>query len=263
MMCQSKLCRGAGCCGALLVVGLLLPAVLALSARPAAAQGPPLVADLSNHLIAITTGFAGTDVLLFGAVDEPGDVVVVVRGPSEAITLHRKSRVLGIWINTASATFDQAPSFYTIASSRPLEEIASETVLRRHQMGLDKLRLEIDGRVSPNLAAEWRDALIRNKREIGHYGESAEPVVFLGSRLFRVRLSLPANVPTGTYLTEVYFLKEGRVVSAQTTPLIVSKVGLEAEIFNLAHNQSALYGVIAILVALVAGWLGNMAFRKA
>ena len=247
--------------GALLVV--LLPLMLALASRPATGQGPPLVADLSNHLIAITTGFAGTEVLLFGAIDEPGDVVVVVRGPAETITMHRKSRVLGIWINTASVSFDQAPSFYQIASSRPLNEIASETVLRRHQMGLDSLRLEIAGRVSPNLADEWRAALIRNKREIGHYGSQVEPVVFLGSRLFRVRLSLPANVPTGTYLTEVYYLQEGRVVSAQTTPLMVSKVGLEAEIFNLAHNQSALYGVIAILVALVAGWLGNLAFRKA
>ena len=250
-------------CGAMLVLGMLFPAILALDTRSAASQGPPLVADLSNHLIAITTGFAGTDVLLFGAIDEPGDVVVVVRGPSEEITIHRKSRILGIWVNTANVTFDQAPSFYTIAASRPLEEIAAESVLQRHQMGLDNLKLNIRGRVSPNLAAEWRDALIRNKREIGHYGSQVDPVVFLGARLFRVRLSLPANVPTGTYLTEVYFLKEGRVISAQTTPLMVSKVGLEAEIFNLAHNQSALYGVIAILVALMAGWLGNLAFRKA
>ena len=76
-------------------------------------------------------------------------------------------------------------------------------------------------------------------------------------------MEFPANVPTGTYKVEVYLLRDGRVVSAQTTPLIVGKIGLEADIFDFAHNYAALYGVIAILVALVAGWLAHVAFRRA
>jgi uncharacterized protein (TIGR02186 family) len=88
-------------------------------------------------------------------------------------------------------------------------------------------------------------------------------VEFLGSRLFRTDLRLPANVPTGAYEAKVYYLNEGQVVSAQTTPLFVSKVGVEAEIFDFAYEQSALYGVIAILIALMAGWLAHIAFRRA
>ena len=76
-------------------------------------------------------------------------------------------------------------------------------------------------------------------------------------------VSFPANVPTGQYLVEVYLLREGRIVQAQTIPLIVSKIGVEAEIFDFAYDQSALYGLIAILVALVSGWLAHIAFRKA
>lgn len=223
----------------------------------------PLVADLSDHLVAITTGFSGADVLLFGATDQEGDVVVVVRGASRPVVMHRKSRVLGVWVNTASMTFDRAPSFYAIAASRPLEEIANEKVLARHELGVDHIQLDLPrAKASANVAQQWRDALLRNESNANLYQSALRPVSFLGNRLFRAEFHLPANVPTGSYQVQVYLLHEGRMVSAQTTPLVVSKVGLQAEVYNFAQHQGALYGVIAILIALVAGWLGNVAFRR-
>lgn len=222
-----------------------------------------LVADLSQHLVAITTGFAGTEVLLFGAIEGAGDIVVVVRGPDQPVVMHRKSQVLGIWINTASMTFDRAPSFYSVASSRPLETVAPATVRARHEMGVDHLRLELPrAKASPNIAAEWRKGLIRNFQLLGLYGIKPGTVSFLGNQLFRTKIFLPANVPTGTYQVQVYLLQEGRVVSAQTTPLSVSKIGTEAVIYDFAYQESAWYGLIAIAVALMAGWFAHLAFRK-
>lgn len=222
-----------------------------------------LVADLSQHLVAITTGFVGTNVLLFGAVDSGGDVAVVVRGPVRDLTMHRKNRVLGVWVNTASMVFRQVPSFYALATSRPLEEIAPASVLARQEIGVENLRLRLPrAKVSPNLAKEWREGLIRNQQARGLYPLEPQTVTFLGNRLFRTTLHLPANVPTGTYQVDVFLLKEGRILSAQTTPLLVSKVGTEAWIFEFAHQYSALYGLVAIALALVAGWLGHLAFRK-
>ncbi len=226
-------------------------------------RAAPLVADLSKHLVAITTGFAGTDVLLFGAVDGPGDVVVIIWGPPEEVVMHRKSRIAGIWINTAQMTFERVPSFYSVASSRSLDEIASEHVLSRLEMGVERLDLPLPhAKASPNIARNWRDALIRNKQRLGHYAREVGQVIFLGENLFRTQVEFPANVPTGTYQIEVYLLREGRVISAQTTPLIVGKIGLEAEVYDFAHNYAAYYGLIAILVALVAGWLAHVAFRR-
>ena len=227
-------------------------------------QADTLVADLSQHLVAITTGFSGADVLLFGAVEGQGDVVVIARGPDRPVIMHRKSRVLGVWINTASMTFDRAPSFYAVASSRPLEEVAPAIVLARHEMGIEHLRLELArAKASPNVAAEWRAGLIRNLQRLGLYANAVGNVTFLGNRLFRTRIVLPANVPTGTYQVQVFLLQEGRMISAQTTPLVVSKIGGEAEVFDFAYNRPAAYGLIAIAVALMAGWLAHLAFRKA
>jgi uncharacterized protein (TIGR02186 family) len=242
-------------------LGLLAACLVVPAGAP---RANTLVADLSRHLVAISTGFAGTDVLLFGATEDKGDVVVIVRGPDRPVVVHRKSRVLGVWVNTAQMTFDRAPSFYAVASSRPLAEVAPSTVLARHQMGLGNLRLELSwAKASANVAQEWRAGLIRNHEAQGLYRAGVGRVTFLGNRLFRAGIHLPANVHTGTYQVEVFYLQEGRVVSAQTTPLQVSKVGAEAEIYDFAHQNSALYGVIAILVALMAGWLAHMAFRKA
>lgn len=245
------------------MTGVVLLVVLVAGA---ASQLRPngLVADLSDHLVAITTGFAGAEVLLFGAIEEPGDVVVVVRGPEEQVLMHRKSRLAGIWVNTASITFESVPSFYAVAATRPLDEIAASSVLLRNQIGLDHLQIDLPrAKASENVAEEWRAALKRAKQRENLYSAELGRVVFLGARLFRSDVFFPANVPTGTYQVQVYLIRDGAVVNAQTTPLIVSKIGLEAEIFDFAHNNSALYGVVAILVALVAGWLAHIAFRKA
>ncbi len=242
---------------------LLLSGMLGFPGGERPAHAAALVADLSNHLIAITTGFSGAEVLLFGAVEGRGDVVVVVRGPERREVVYRKSKVAGIWMNTARMAFEQVPAFYAVASTRPLTEIAAPSVLRSHELGIEWLRLSLPPAVaSPNIAQQWREALIRNKQRAGLFVRQVGRVNFLGSTLFRTTVYLPPNVPVGLYRAEVYLLRDGLVVSAQTTPLSVSKIGMEADIYAVAHERPASYGVTAIALALLAGWLGHLAFRR-
>lgn len=248
--------------GLLAVLGLLGPA------GSAARAADPLVADLSKHLVAITTGFAGTDVLLFGAIEEvdggkPGDVVVVVRGPNRTETLRHKERTAGIWINSGTAKADNAPSFYLVAATRPLEELAPPAVLARHQIGLEHLDLGIrvkDGGTDPD---EYRRALVRLNQKKGLYGAKVLEIGMLSQRLFRTDVHFPANVPVGVYLVEVYLFVDGQVASAQTTPLVVSKIGIGADVYDFAHHQAVAYGIIAVLLAAFAGWLAVVVFKKA
>jgi len=242
---------------------LILAAALGVLVTAAAAlRAQALIADLSEHLIAITTGFTGTDVLLFGAIEEPGDVVVVVRGPVGDVTVRRKDRFAAVWVNAGRMDFADVPSFYAVAANRPLYEIAEPALLARHGIGVDFLRLQP---INPDPGADvrsYREALVRIARRSGHYASEVGRVSFLSQRLFRTTMSFPANVPTGSYLVEVLLFQNGEVVSAQTTPLIVSKVGLGAEIYDFAHEQPALHGVVAILIALMAGWLAHLVFRR-
>ncbi len=230
---------------------------------PAMAQnGEPLAVDLSSHLVAISTGFAGTTVLLFGAVEGDGDVVVVVRGMAQTELVRRKERVLGVWVNHAQAVISDAPAYYRIAASRPLEQAATASVLDRHQIGLDHLNMKIRRKDNAASDGDYRRALLRLKENAGLYAAAPAAVSFVGRRLFRTEIDLPANVPTGIYTVEVYLLQGGEVTSAQTTPLIVSKIGIGSQVFDFAMHRAALYGLFAVLLAAVAGWLAAAAFKR-
>ncbi|MBM3548326.1 MAG: hypothetical protein FJX54_15355 [Alphaproteobacteria bacterium] len=240
---------------------VLAIALLLIHAAPSRAQ--PLVADLSQHLVAITAGFTGADIVMFGATDGPGDVVVVVTGPPKPTIVRRKGRLAGIWVNRESMLFADAPTFYGVASSKPINEILSPQQLDRHQVGVDHIRL-----LPPNPEArrddipEFREALVRARQRDGLYASEPGKVTFLGERLFRARVVLPAKVTTGPYRVQVLLVREGQVVTVQTTPLLVSKIGFSADVFDFAHQESAFYGLIAILIAAAAGWTAAAAFRR-
>lgn len=242
------------------LLGFALAAAAAAAAQ-ALRAAEPLVADLSSDEIAITTGFAGTDLLLFGAITRPGDVVVVVRGPVREELVRRRERVAGIWVNGASVTFRGLPAFYHVASTRPLAELAPATLLADRRIGADRLGFEAATTTPPAAARGFRDALVRIKTRQRLYGYDPGGVRVIGERLFRTTVVFPANVPTGAYRVEVYLLDDGKLIGMRETPLVVRRVGLEAEIFNFAHEQSAIYGLIAIVLALAAGWLAGALFR--
>lgn len=226
-------------------------------------QAEPLVADLSEHLVRITTGFTGAQVLLFGAVEGPGQIVVLVQGPPETVVVRRKDRVAGIWMNVDEARFEQVPAFYKLLSSEPLGDWLPLHTREDYGIGVEYLDLVPDDSIDAANAADFRDALIRQKRLRGHYGAYPGKVTLLGSRLFRADVFFPTNLPPGNYNITVLLIREGAVVSAQQTPLFVSKAGLGADVYRVAHEQPALYGIAAIVIAVLAGLAGNAIFRKA
>ncbi len=242
---------------------LVLASLLSAAAAVPEAQAQALIADLSSHLVAITTGFTGTDVLLFGAVEGPGDVVVVVRGPDERVIVRRKARSLGIYFNRKEMSFAAVPSFYVVAASRELDKIVPASEQAREEIGSEHLHFVPEVERDPAAVAEFRAALVRDEEAEGLYSKAPLKVTFLGSRLFRVNLNFPSNVPVGTYQVRVFLVRGGAVAGAQTTPLVISKVGASADIFDFAHRFAAAYGAIAIAMALVAGWLAGAIFRRA
>lgn len=243
------------------ITGVLL--VVALIVHPARSE-EALVADISRHLIAITTAFVGTTVVLFGTSDGEHDIAVTIHGPREDHVVRRKARVAGIWVNRDELTFKDVPAFYAVASSGPLARIARPDVMARHELGLEHLRLDPLHAETMDIGGitAFRDALIRNKQRQDLYSEEPGVVRFIGPRLFRTSIEFPANVPPGIYQVQVFELKEGQVTDAQRSTLVISKVGFEADIFDFAQQRSALYGLVAIALALASGWLAGVIFRR-
>lgn len=228
-----------------------------------ASAAPALVADLSRDQIDITTSFTGTRLLLFGATDGAGDVIVVVRGPDRREIVRQKERTVGIWVNRQSITFDSVPGYYFQASTKALGEIAPNATLKKLKIGTGHLPIRVGGTVSQQDAKKYRAALIRLKQDQKLYTAAAATVRFVGGGLFRTELRFPVNVPTGAYTAEIYLFRDGKPISVAKKKLSVRKAGIEAAIFNFAHQNSASYGIVAVVLALFAGWLGGAVFRKA
>lgn len=240
----------------------LLVCTLAWLVLPGTAGADYMVADLSKRRIDITLGFSGADVLLYGSTDTGGDVIVVVRGPNQTVTVRHKDRILGIWVNREWVRYDQAPAFYYVASSKPLESIATDATLASIGVGLNHIRITpSDSSQGADIDA-FRAALIRAKERESLYGVGNGAVSFIGGRLFRTTVAFPATVATGPYTIEVFLIRDGKVANAQRWPLFVTKVGLSASVVEEAHLDPLLYGFIAVFIAVMAGWLGSIGLRK-
>ena len=241
-------------------LAFLLVACLGLAAGRADARD--IVADLSEHEIRITADFAGEELLLFGVTERGDDVVVVVRGPDTPVVVRRKERVLGIWMNLRSIQFGRVPSYFYVAATPGLDERALSNLLSFNRIGLDRFPIDTTEPASPEEVTEFREALVRNKQVQQLYAAETGAVTRVGDVLFRTRIPFPSNVLTGAYRVEVYQVRDGRMIQATTTPLRVTKTGVGAYISSFAHENSAAYGLIAIIVAAMAGWLGGLVFRK-
>ena len=228
---------------------------------PARADSPVIV-DLSKDFVAITAGFTGTEVLLFGTTQGKGHVVVVIEGPTETVKIRQKERVAGIWVNGKEVTFENVPAFYQVLATDSLDEWLPLPVREKNQIGVEYLDIRPVGKVNPALAAEFRNALIRRKQAAGHYGKVEGRMTIVDNRLFRSTVFFPADVPVGVYNVRTFLVENKRIVSSQTMPLNIYKTGLEADVYRVAHQHSLLYGVAAIVIAIVAGLGGNMLFRK-
>jgi uncharacterized protein (TIGR02186 family) len=245
-----------------------IPLISFLIAGPA--QADDLVSGLSTDLIQITSNFTGTDIVLFGAIEpseEAGpakdqDLVVVIRGPQVDMTVRRKQRILGIWINSSQIEFTGLPGYYFLASTRPLDDIASLATLQRFRLGTANLDSPVRGNIRPEQAAAFRAAAIRDRKREHLYWESPTGIEFLSRTLFRARIPVPASVPPGEYRAEVYLFRGGIVVSAQSSPLYIDKSGFERQVYNYAYQASFAYGFAAVLMAFAFGWAGFLVFRQ-
>jgi uncharacterized protein (TIGR02186 family) len=220
------------------------------------------VGDLMDHRITITAGFTGTDLFVYGVKDGPGDIVVVLRGPPSDYAVRRKERIAGIWLNTDRVDFQSVPSFYAVASSKPLDEVMTPAAQAREEVGVGRLKMVPAEDTAAADVAPFSEALIRVKQAMGLYQGDVATISVGNKPLFSGRMHVPANVPTGNYDVKVLLLRDGEIADGRTIPLQIGKGGTDAWVYERAHDQSAAYGLCAILGALLLGWAAHLVFRK-
>lgn len=219
----------------------------------------PMVADISTSTIEIHASFNGTQLLVFGARNMSGDLVIALRGPTAKVKLRRKERIAGMWMHVAQRNYYGLPVFYAMAATKPLETIASAEV--RQSLGLGTQ--EVITASSPQADDAFDPALTRILRAKRWWQEPAATILYFGESLFKARMDLPSSLPPGDYTAEVYLFDRGTLQGFQAIPLRVYKTGIDARIYDLAQKNGWFYGLLAVLMALSGGWLAHRLFHRA
>ena len=243
---------------------LLLAGLLLLTA----ARDPILVPDVSQREIEVRQDFTGTELLLFGAILDPAgvragadhDIVVVVEGPTRPVLLREKRRVAGVWVNAESTTFRSVPSYYAVASSRPLDQIVDARTAAIYEFGLGSLQLSPSGLIDPAAQARFAAGLVDLQRRHQLYSQSENAVTLTGQVLYRARIFLPSSVQTGTYTAETFAVRHGRVVASAIAHVEVKKLGLERAIAAFARHYAFFYGLLAVAISVLMGWIAGRLF---
>ncbi|WGH80059.1 TIGR02186 family protein [Jannaschia ovalis] len=228
-----------------------------------------VVAALSQDTVSISTSFDGSEILIFGAVKRsspppdaaPLRVVITVAGPDEPVVVRRKERRFGIWVNTEAVEVDAAPSFYAVASSAPLDEAISAVEDQRWRITTPRALRAVGVSDATDDVPAFLDALIRVRRAEDLYVSAPETVVLDQETLFSTTIALPSDLTEGDYVTRIFLTRDRQVIDRYETTIFVQKVGLERFIYNLAHEQPLIYGILSLVIAIAAGWLASAVFR--
>ena len=239
-------------------------------ASPASAQAgdPILVPEVSQHHIRVRQGFTGTELLLFGAILDPSgrragrdhDIVVVLKGPTIPVQLREKQKIAGIWINADNTDFRSVPSFFALASSGPIDEMVDERTAAIYELGLDYLQLSPTGSIDPEEQARFIGGLVDLRRRGGLYQENQQGVSITEGVLYQARIAIPSNVQTGRYTAETFAIADGRVITSATSEIEVAKEGFERLVAVQAQDHALFYGLFAVGLSLLMGWLAGRAF---
>jgi uncharacterized protein (TIGR02186 family) len=244
---------------------------LAIAAPLLLAAGKPmLVPDVSARQVEIRYTFSGAQLLLFGAIfypdgrapSQPADVAVVLRGPVQPILLREKQKIAGIWMNADSSRFHSAPSFYAVASSRPISDLIDDRTASIYELGIHNLQLSPGGSSIPEKERHFEAGLLDLRSRAGLYSESPRGVEITDGLLYRAVITIPSQVPVGTYTAETFLIDHGKVVAAATRDIQVSKSGFERSVALAARRHGFLYGLACVALSLSLGWAAALAFRR-
>ncbi len=234
------------------------------------ARDPILVPEVSQHEVQVRQGFTGTELLLYGAILDPSgsragrdyDIVVVLKGPARSIVVREKQRVAGIWVNGTSSEFRSAPGFYAVASSRPIRDIVDERTAAIYEMGLPSIQLSPIGAIDPAKQQRFAAGLAGLMQKDALFQQDDHGVTVSEQVLYQARISLPSNVPTGTYTAETFAVAHGRVVASAMARIEVKKHGFERIIAEFAQSNGLLYGLLAVALSVLMGLAAGRLFSR-
>lgn len=230
----------------------------------------------ANHdHIKINFFYHGDEVTVSGSSDANADIIVKITSPEVHQIMKKKGKVAGLlWMNVGTLNFEHIPNLYMLYSSGRLEEILSREEMDKYIIGYPSLfkRVEIHPVDNEADKERWFREFVKFKEASKLYNVAENSVSITkggevtktqsGLQDYHLRIAWPYQAPPGEYTITVYAVKDKRVIESAEAKVRVEQVGGVKILADMAKNNSILYGIISIVVAVAAGFGVGMIFRK-
>ena len=233
------------------------------------AQAPlDLVIDTNERDVQINPGISGTRVVLFGATPTgKRDIMIEIVGPPKNQTMQEKRRFFGIWLGRGKSFYNNVPSYYNILSSGPFKDIADQENLNKLGLGIKNLPL---GRAkikhSTIKQIEFDDRLRSEMHDKGQFLEKEGDIILRSGPgkvgLFRTEFLLPPNSLQGKYFVRYFLFQNGEAISYAESSIELKQAGFARLIWLFANKFALLYGIIAIILSGILGWIVSILFTR-
>jgi uncharacterized protein (TIGR02186 family) len=246
---------------------LALTSLIGMAAFAPAAMAE-LAANVNNDLIEINLNYNGSTLSIDGDADAGSDVIIKITGAEKEEKLKSKDKIGGLlWMNTDEHTFTAVPDLYFLRSTADPEQILNPEQLVAN--GIGYIALAHTGRIEPEPSPDQRvvlfDQFFKYKEDQDLYKQSFEGIETGsagGSQHFETVFDWPYQAKPGTYEVTVFTVKDGQITATSTGEVRVEEVGVVKTLSDMSKNNGGLYGLLAIGVAVIAGFGVGVVFRK-
>lgn len=242
------------------MVAVIGPAVWALAGPAPILERTPRTLRITPPEIQIGLLYRAPPVRIEGEVAAGSQVVVVVRGEEKEEVFNKKVRAGPIWISSGKVHISGAPSLFLCfrsasgdsgAQGRALDELALTPAGIRRQ-------IHVHATGGPADEEALRTSYVDMKTKAGMYRMYNGGVEFgrsdAAATPFTVRFEWPRKAPPGAYTVTAYEWSHGQIRPVAEQTLEVARTGFAALLAEFATQKPAQYGVLCVLLAVIAGF---------
>ncbi|MDD3311425.1 TIGR02186 family protein [Pseudodesulfovibrio sp.] len=231
---------------------LLGLAALLLAASLALAAGTDLT--IRPNLVTIGTSFNGAQLTVTGHVPEGDSAVIRLMGEPQHRTFRQKGKALGVlWMNLKTVELRGVPDVFLMGTDG-----VAQVNWEHSDLGFQSIKGDADDLIF--------DEFIKLMERDGFYevenGVVAYEPADNGERPFKATLAIPSAMHQGVYRVEVLAVKDGRVADVAARELHTRLTGLPEFLSAFAFDHSLLYGVAAVIIAILAGLAMSLIFKE-
>ncbi len=207
-----------------------------------------------------------------GPCPEGCQIVLKIVSPVRDFRLNKSGKGLGlVWLPVGHAEIKEIPVMYQVLSSANISSILSPAEQEAAGLTSDfkevyeqcKIRFEKDlpHNEIAGLRQEYVSGLIKIFKDGGLYQRHEEAVQINGSQ-FSVQSVYPAGAPLGEYKIFCYAVQDGKARLIFQDKFLIKSGALAQWLAYHAQTSPVIYGSLAAVIAVAAGLLVGVIFRK-